>query len=234
MLKSGIDQDALIEQFATASAKQTAQLKTAVTEATLKALQGREMSLKNIRGVIKSVTEAASTGAAQNITPKLDVEKMLDTAVAGMDQALLKAVEANKMALSRLAEQGADLKDKHLKKALADLEKFEDTLFSTVKKAAGSAGDGLTGPWTQVMEKFQQGGSASGAQATATVEQLTGQMQQALRQGRATGLKAAQTLAESYTAMVSGVLIGMTEALSQGSTSTAATDEPAAKLRRKR
>lgn len=232
MLKSGIDQDALIEQFANASAKQTAQLKAAVTEATLKALQGREMSLKNIRAVIKSVTEAASTGAAQNITPKLDVEKMLDTAVTGMDEALLKAVEANKMALSRLAEQGADLKDKHLKKALADLEKFEDTLFSAVKKAAGSAGEGLTGPWAQVMEKFQQGGSAAGAQASATVEQLTGQVQQALREGRATGLKAAQTLAESYTAMVSGVLIGMTEALTQGG--TAAADEPAAKVRRKR
>ena len=230
MLKSGLDQDALIEQFATASAKQTAQLKTAVTEATLKALQGREMTLNNIRSGIKQVTEAASTGAAQTITPKLDVEKMLDTAVAGMDDALLKAVEANKMALSRLAEQGADLKDKHFKKALADLEKFEDTLFSAVKKAAGSAGDGLTGPWTQVMEKFQQGGSASGAQATATVEQLTGQMQQALREGRATGLKAAQTLAESYTAMVSGVLIGMTEALSQG----AAAPAPAAKPTRKR
>jgi hypothetical protein len=160
------------------------------------------------------------------------VEKMLDTAVTGMDEALLKAVEANKMALSRLAEQGADLKDKHLKKALADLEKFEDTLFSAVKKAAGSAGEGLTGPWAQVMEKFQQGGSAAGAQASATVEQLTGQVQQALREGRATSLKAAQTLAESYTAMVSGVLIGMTEALSQGS--AAAADEPAAKVRRKR
>jgi hypothetical protein len=229
MLKSGIDQDALIEQFASASAKQTAQLKAAVTEATLKALQGREMSLKNIRSVIKSVTEAASTGAAQNLTGKVDIAQMLDTAVAGMDEALLKAVEANKMALSRLADQGADLKDKHLKKALADLEKFEDTLFSAVKKAAGSAGDGLTAPWAQVMEKFQAGGSASGAQATATVEQLTSQMQQALREGRATSLKAAQTLAESYTAMVSGVLIGMTEALSQGGAAA-----PAAKPARKR
>ena len=63
MLKSGIDQDALIEMFANASAKQSAQLRTAVGEATLKALQGREMSLKNIRGVIKSVTQAASAGA---------------------------------------------------------------------------------------------------------------------------------------------------------------------------
>jgi hypothetical protein len=231
MLKSGIDQNALIEQFATATAKQTAQLQQAVTAATLKALEGREMSLKNIRGVIKSVTEAASAGAAQNVTPKVDIEKMLNTAVAGMDDALLKAVEANKVALARLADQGADLQDKHLKKALADLEKFEDTLFATVKKAAGSAGDGLSGPWSQVMEKFQQGGSLSGVQANATVEQMTAQMQTALREGRATGLKAAQALAQSYTALVSGVLMGMSDAFSQGGTSTAA---PAAKAARKR
>ena len=37
MLKSGIDQDKIIEMFANASAKQSAQLRTAVGEATLKA-----------------------------------------------------------------------------------------------------------------------------------------------------------------------------------------------------
>ena len=80
MLKSGIDQDALIEQFATASARQTAQLRQVVTEATLKALQGREMTLKNIRSVIKSVSEAATAGAAQNVMPKVDMEKKIGRA----------------------------------------------------------------------------------------------------------------------------------------------------------
>jgi hypothetical protein len=216
MLKSGIDQDALIGQFATASAKQAAQLQAAVTDATLKALQGREMSLKNIRAVVKSVTEAASAGAAQNVTPKVDVEKMLNTALAGIDDALLKAVEANKVALAQFVQQGAGLQEKQLKKALDDLDKFEDTMFAAVQKAAGSAGAGLEGPWKQVLEKFQQAGSLSGAQASATVAQITGQMQSALRDSRAASLKAAQVLAQSYTALVSGVLMGMSDALRQG------------------
>ena len=42
-------------------------------------------------------------------------------------------------------------------------------------------------------------------------------MQTATRdQPRSAGLKAAQTLAESYAALVSGVLIGMSDALTQG------------------
>ena len=43
-------------------------------------------------------------------------------------------------------------------------------------------------------------------------------MQSAMRETRAASLRAAQTLAESYTALVSGVLIGMSDALRPGST----------------
>jgi hypothetical protein len=226
MPKSAIDQDALIEMFASASAKQTAQLREAVSQATLKALQGREMSLKNIKQVIKAVTEATSAGALQNVTPKVDVEAMLNGALAGMDDALLKAVDANRVALERLVEQGVDLQEKQLKKAVDDLEKLEDTMFDTIRKATGGADlSKLSGPWSEVLGKFEQNGSLTGAQATATLENLTGQMQTAVRQTRAAGLKAAQTLAESYAALVSGVLMGMSDALRQGGSE----DEPASK-----
>lgn len=234
MLKSGIDQGALIAQFAAASAKQTAQLRQAVTAATLKALEGREMTLKNIRGVVKSVGEAASAGALQNAAPQVDVEKMLASAVAGVDDALLKAVEANQVALARFVDQGVGLQEKQLKKALEDLEKFEDTLFAAMKKAAGGAGEQLAGPWNQVLQGLQQKGTASGAQAEAAVAQVTDRMQAMLREGRATGIKAAQALAESYTALVSGVLIGLSDALRQGGTVAEAPAKAAAKTARKR
>jgi hypothetical protein len=53
MPKFGFDQDALIEQFSQASARQGESLRKAVQEATLKALQGRELTLKNIKDAIK-------------------------------------------------------------------------------------------------------------------------------------------------------------------------------------
>lgn len=216
MAQPMFDADALIEMFQTASTRQGAQLKKAVTDTTLAALQGRELTLKNIRGVLKQVADAASTGVAKNVTAGVDPEALLDKAVSGMDDALLKAVEAQRTTLATLAAQGADLRDKHLSKALADLEKMEDGLFAAVKKAADGAGNPMAAAWAPIIEKMQAGGTASGAQAAAATQQfsqMAEQMHASMRSTRAASMKAAQALAESYAAMASGVLLGMSEAL---------------------
>ena len=216
MAKPMFDADALISAFETATAQQGAQLKKAVSDATLASLQGRELTLKNIRAALKAVTDAASAGAAKNLTSGVDAGALLDQAVAGMDQALLKAVEANRVALGQLVSQGADLREKHLKKALDDLDKFEDTMFAAVRKAAAGVEGPMAGAWNQVLEKMQAGGTLSGGKASTTVEQLAAQMQDAMRTSRAASMRAAQAMAESYTAMVSGVLLGMSDALQSG------------------
>ncbi len=216
MPKPLFDAEALVSMFESATARQGEQLRKAASDATLASLQGRELTLKNIRAALKSVSEAASAGAAKNLGAGIDVESMLDQAVSGMDDALLKAVEANRTALATLAAQGADLRDKHLAKALDDLEKMEDTLFATLKKTAAGAGAPLAGAWGQVLEKMQAGGTATGAQAATTVEQMAEQVQTAVRSSRAASMRAAQAMAESYTALVSGVLLGMSEALQSG------------------
>jgi hypothetical protein len=213
---SGIDQAALIEMFSQASARQGETLRKAVAEATLKALQGRELTLQNIRAVLKSVTQAATTGAAQNAMPQVDAEALLEKAFGGMDSALLQAVEAHRKALQQFVDQGMALQQGQLKTALSDLEKMEDTFFSTVSKAAAGAGATLQGPWTHVLDAMRQKGTQTGAQADATVESLLGRTQDAVRTSRALGLRTAQALVDSYSALVSGVLIGMSEGLQQG------------------
>ena len=224
MIKAGIDTDALVTMFSEASAKQGDALRKAVSEATLKALQGRELTLANIRTVLKTVTQAASAGAAKNALPSVDVEDLLSKAFAGMDAALLQAVEANRKALQQFAAQGANLSEGRMKSALADLEKMEDVFFTTVTKAAQTAGAPLQGPWSQVLESMKLKGTDTGAQAASTVEQLLGQAQSALRDSRALGMRAAQAMMDSYSAVVSGVLIGMSEGLQGGSSdATAAT-----------
>lgn len=220
MAKPLFDAAALIDMFENATARQGEQLRKAASEATMAALQGRELTLKNIRAALKSVAEAASAGAAKNplaMAGNFDTEALLDKAVAGMDDALLKAVEANRTALSTLVAQGADMRDKHLSKALEDLDKMEDAMFAAIKKTAAGAGAPVAGAWGSVLEKMQAGGTLTGVQASATTEQMTEQMQSALRSTRTASIRAAQALAESYTAVVSGVLMGMSEALQAGS-----------------
>jgi len=230
MMKSGIDQDALISMFAEASAKQGEALRRAVSEATLKALQGRELTLENIRKVVKSVTQAASTGAAQNPASGVDLEGMLRQALAGIDAALLQAVEANRKALAQLVDQGAGLQEKQMKDAIANVEKMEDVFFAAVSKATQASGP-LQGPWESVLGAMKMNGTDTGAQARSAVEQLMTQAQTAMRAGRASGMRAAQAMMDSYAALVSGVLIGMSEGLQRRPEEPA--PEPAAKARRR-
>ncbi|MBT2303643.1 hypothetical protein J7E70_24660 [Variovorax paradoxus] len=211
ILKNGIDQAALIKKFSEASAKQGETVRKAVHEATLKALQGRELTLANIRQVLDTVTKTASAGAAGSKLPAPDVEGLLGKVFAGMDGALEQAVLANQRALQQLVDQGVSLRETQLKKALADIEKMEETLFASVRKAAPA-----DGPWSGVFQAMQGKGTGTGARATAALDQLMEDAQKSLRDGRAMGLRASQALIDSYSTLVSGVLIGMSEALKQG------------------
>ena len=190
-------------------------MRKAVREATLMALQGRELTLANIRKVLQAVTQATSAGAAQNPAGAVDVEALLGEAFSGMDAALLQTVEANRRALQQFVDQGVGLQEKQLKSALANVEKMEDVFFTTVTKAAQGASGPLQAPWEQVLKAMQLKGTDTGAQATLASEQLMAQAQTALREGRATGVRAAQAMMDSYSALVSGVLIGMSEGLQQ-------------------
>ena len=231
MIKSGIDQDAMVAMFSQATAKQGEALRKAVGEATLKALQGRELTLANIRGVVKTMTEAASTGAARSGLPVPDVEAMLGEAFAGMDAALLKAVEAQRRALEQIVSQGVDVQDKQIKAALANLEKMEDNFFAAVAKAAQGAGAPLQGPWDKVLETMKLQGTSSGLLADQSVEQMLSQAKTALRDGQTASLKTAQALMQVYSTLVSGVLIGMSEGLQPCPGAAAA---PAAKATRRK
>jgi hypothetical protein len=206
------DPDALISMFESASTKSSASVQKAVTEATLAALRGRELTLANIRSSLDAVTKAVTMGAAKSPLGADAVEGLLDKAVAGMDAALVKAVQANQAALQQFADRGVDLRETHLKKALDELDKFDGLLIGAVKKAAAAAGP-MAAPWQQAMEKLHAGGSMSGMSAAKTVEEFADQMQTAMRGARSASVRAASVLAESYAAMASGVLVGLSEAM---------------------
>ena len=228
MIKSGIDQDALITMFAEASAKQGETLRKTVSNATLQALQGRELTLESIRKVVKTIAGAASVGAARNPASTVDVEAMLGKALAGIDSALLQAVEANRKALQQFVSTGVGLTEKPMKDALANIERMEDTFFDAIAKASKTAGP-LQAPWEHALSAMKMKGSDTGAQATQTIQSLLSQTQSSLRSSRASGMRAAQVMLDSYAALVSGVLIGMSEGLQSGkAASSPAASGPAA------
>jgi hypothetical protein len=72
-----------------------------------------------------------------------------------------------------------------------------------------------------VLKATQGKGTGTGAQASATITELMDSAQENLRRGRALGVNASQAMLDSYSTLVSGVLIGMSDALQQGGAAAA-------------
>ena len=226
MAKYGFDHEALMGQFAEASARQGEALRKAVHDATLKGLQGRELTLKNIEKVVHQVSQAAALGAGQNPLGETQMQTLLSKALGGMDAALLQAVEANRRALQQLVEQGVSLRENQVRKAMSEIDRMEDMFFATVRKAVADSSAPGQSIWTQVLQKMEVKGSGTGAHAAQSLEQLTEQAQAALREGRAMGMKTMQTMLDSYAALASGVLLGLSQAMQAPATDTSGSKAP--------
>ena len=208
-----MDADEVLKGLARESVKQGENLRTAVREVTLNALKSRELTLAEIKRVVKTVTEGVNLGAAGS---KIDAERVLGEALAGMDDAVLRAVQANHIALQQLSAQGQSLRESHLKKALTELERLEDEFVASVKEATKKGSKQLKDQWASVLQQKQAVGLETAAQIEATMEQFGDQMREVVKQQRRTALKAAEVMAENFTTLTNGILIGLTEGLQQG------------------
>lgn len=212
------DTNELLKNLASESVKQGENLRVKVRELTLNALRARELSLTEVKQVLNSVTEGINLGAAKG---KLDSPKVLEDALAGMDDALLKAAQANHIALKQLASAGQSFSEQHMKSALDDLERLEDAFLKTVKEAAGRGSEQLKQQWAGVLQRRETAGTETGGQIAATMEEFGARMQSTLREQRRAMLKTAQVLTDNFATLASGILTGLTEGLQQSKGSTA-------------
>jgi len=210
MTKQAIVVDEALKKMASEAVKQGGNLRTAVRDLTIKALQTRELSLGQIRAVLRSVTEGINSGA---VKAKIDVEKPFADTLAGMDDALLKAVQASQIALQQLTEHDVDFEDSKIKKALNDLEKLENEFLKTVKEANETASKQVRAQWAGVLQRTPSGATETGARVQALMEQFSAPARTALRQQREAGMKAAHMMTQNFGTLASGVLIGLTEGL---------------------
>ena len=208
-----MNSDEVLTGLARESVKQSENLRGVVRELTLNALKGRELTVREIKRVVKAVTEGVNLGAA---TSKIDADRVLGEAFAGMDEAVLKAVQANHLALQQLSAQGQSLRESHLKKALGELERLEDEFVASVKEAAKKGSKQIRDQWSTLLQQKENAGTQTAAEIERTMEEFGDRMHEAVKQQRRTALKAAEVMAENFTTLASGILIGLTEGLQQG------------------
>jgi hypothetical protein len=206
--------DEILKSIAAEAVKQQHHLRETVRDLTLKALQARELNLKQINGVVGSVTQGINAGTTANSE---DTKNVLSDAFAGMDDALLKVVEANKIALQKLTEGGESFQDSSVRKALKDLEKIEDQFLSAIQKASNDASEKVKQNWKTILDKMPHGGTVTGAMVDDTLSAQSRQMREAVRASRETSLKTVHALTQNYATLVSGVLMGLSEAFGKKS-----------------
>jgi hypothetical protein len=204
-----VNPDEMLKAMVAEVVKQQTQIRSAVRDITLKALQARELGVTQINTVVRNVTEGVNAG----LTDKSNIETTLADAIAGMDDALLKVVVANHVALTKLTEGSASFEDSSVKKALDELEKFEDRFRKAIKEGAQEADERVRQQWASILEKIPHGGTDTGQRVMQTLAEHARQAQDALNSSREAGLKAAHTLAQNYATLVSGVLMGLSEAM---------------------
>ncbi|MEP7085446.1 MAG: DUF6781 family protein, partial [Betaproteobacteria bacterium] len=206
MLKLPIDQDDLLKQMASEAVRKGEEVRATVRDLTLKSLHGRQLTLAQIKGALRAVTEGVNLGASKSA---MDPEALLSDALAGMDDALLKAVEANHLALKKLTDDGHSFEDSRMKKALDELERYEDTLLRTVKQASSGATEKIRAQWAGVLKNTKLQGTDTGELDAATMEHYGEQVQSALRDSRTAGMKVAHAMTRNYATLAGGVLIGL-------------------------
>jgi len=206
-----MDADEVLKGLAQQSVKQGENLRAGVRELTLGALRGRELTLEQIKRVVRAVTEGVSLGAN---TSGVDPDRVLGEAFSGIDEALLKAVQANHLALQQLSAQGEG--GSRMQKALDDLERLEDEFLKSVRDATRKGSEQLRDQWARVLQQKEAAGTQTQTQIERTLEEFGERMRDAMRQQRRVAVKATEAMAENFATLASGILIGLTEGLEQG------------------
>ena len=212
MNPSTINPDEMLKSMAAQAVKQHEQIRTTIRDLTLKTLQARDLSLEQINSVVRNITAGVNIGVGD----KPDTQQTLSDAFAGMDDALLKVVEANKLALQKLTDGGANFEELSVKKGLKELEAFEEKFLDGVKNAVQSSSDPIKQQWKSILDKIPRGGTETGAQVAETISARAREAQVAMQSSREAGLKAMHAITQNYATLVSGVLIGLSEAFEQG------------------
>ena len=122
------------------------------------------------------------------------------------------------MVLTKLTEGCASFEESGVKNALDELEKLEDRFRDGITQGTQEAGARLTQQWASVLNKIPPGGTDTGERVLQTITTHAQQAKDAMTQSREAGLKVAHTLAQNYATLVSGVLMGLSEAMKHGKT----------------
>jgi hypothetical protein len=121
-MPTSVEPDGLLRSMAAQAVEHGDTLRQPVRDLTLRALSSREATIEQLSKVLESVTAGVSQGAAVS---KVDAAQLFKDALAAMDEAVMKVVEANQVVLNKPGAGGA-FERPQFKKALDNVQQIEE------------------------------------------------------------------------------------------------------------
>lgn len=185
---------------------------TRVHDLTLLALRSRRFDRREIREVVRAITEGVTLGAEQS---RADLRQSLSAAFHGLDEALRKSAEAGQSALRQLVATGRDFSDRELKQALADMRKLEDDLLSTVDQVAEGANERVRPELREILSQARRTGTSTGKQVAGMMTEFAQRASAASIDVALGGLEAATELSVRFAQAAGGMLAGIADAIKE-------------------
>ncbi len=197
-----------------ASVEQDEGLRKRVRDLTLRALKNHSMDLHEVRQVAEAVMEGVSLGLEHR---KSELKNALSEAMAGLDEAVSKAVEASHLALRQLVSQGKAFGENELKQALEQLKNLEGAFLDTLGKVADSAGDKLRQEFKDFVLHARRAGTDTGGKIAVMVEEFSNKVHATADSGKLTAVTAARDVGGRVAEVASGFFAALSDALHEKS-----------------
>lgn len=183
-----------------------------VHELTLRALRSRRFDRREIRDVVRAITEGITLGAEHS---REDLRRSLAEAFRGVDDALRKSTEAGQTALRQIVASGRDFSEHELKHAIADMRKLEDDFLSTIEQVTEGANARVRPELRDVLSHMRETGTSTGKQLAGMMAEFAQRLSAASLDVALGGLEAASEFSARFAQLAGGVLSGIADAISE-------------------
>jgi hypothetical protein len=204
------DQNEAIKAEAATVVEKGKDLRAQVRNITLRALSRRSLSLGEVGGVVRAVTEGVSLGLGRRGGEVKDAAR---EALGGLDEALKKLAEVTRLTLQQVTSQGREFHAQDLKPALDEMKRLEETFLSTVSQVTSAAGGRIKEEFQAFVSHGRRAGTDSGRVMADSVADFNKRFFSTVKEGVRDGAGAAGELKQRLGEVGSGILSGMADAL---------------------
>ncbi len=181
-------------------------VQAAVRDITLKALGEGELDKDRIKSVAEAVMQGAGDAVARE---SQQMKESLGEAAAGLEQALIQAADAFRLAIEEAIGRVNEFSSTELKRSLNDLDSLEDIFVETLQRTAKSSGETVRTIAEDMATHARNSGTSVGQHVARNIESL----QNRLRELGADTAEAGEEVANRIGKIARGILAGIGETL---------------------